>query len=147
MSALTPAQKRHLTEMLTTHGRPDEPSLYWHPFGSGEQRCARALARRGLVREVGYRPERSYELTEIGVRVAAALVSAADTEERAITKYQRGPRDNIVLRWTCEQCGWECDVETPGFAGDGYDHFTDGRTPCGPLVARRISFHESAGVP
>jgi hypothetical protein len=45
---------------------------------------------------------------------------------------------NIVLRWTCETCGWQVDVPAPGYAGDGYRHYFGDLRGCGPLVARRV---------
>jgi hypothetical protein len=45
----------------------------------------------------------------------------------------------LLLRWTCTTCGWTNTCAAPGFAGDGRDHFPDGRTPCGPITAQRCS--------
>lgn len=43
-----------------------------------------------------------------------------------------------VLVWTCETCGWSCAVPMPGYAGDGYRHYSGpSGYGCGPLVARR----------
>lgn len=43
----------------------------------------------------------------------------------------------LMLVWTCQECGWKDTLAAPGFAGDGIDHFPDGRTPCGPITAQR----------
>jgi hypothetical protein len=56
---------------------------------------------------------------------------------RASEEFARGEQGNIILVWRCLACGWCTAVETPGFAGDGYSHYPDGSTPCGPLVAVR----------
>jgi hypothetical protein len=43
----------------------------------------------------------------------------------------------LKLRWTCQECGWTTVMDAPGFAGDGRDHFPDGRTACGPVTAQK----------
>ena len=53
----------------------------------------------------------------------------------------------LTLKWTCHQCGWTTVMEAPGFAGDGHDHFPDGRTPCGPLSATRQRNEEIPSEP
>ena len=60
------------------------------------------------------------------------------------------PRDGIpplMLRWTCQNCGWTFAVAAPGFAGDGRDHFPDGRNPCGPITAQRDVHYVSPETP
>jgi hypothetical protein len=57
--------KRHLTELVR--------APFWTPATSGEWSCARAMARRGLVRHVpssGFPP---YELTEEGRALADSI--------------------------------------------------------------------------
>lgn len=65
---------------------------------------------------------------------------------RALNQREQAVRDlarlqescaHLVLTWRCTTCGWETTMPVPGFGGDGCDHFPDGRTPCGPLIARR----------
>jgi hypothetical protein len=52
---------------------------------------------------------------------------------------ERAPRFVLTLEWRCATCGWATVVDTPGFGGDGYEHFEQpGNVPCGPLVARRV---------
>lgn len=70
---LTEPQKRHLLGLL----RPRPDSLFgdskaWHPFGSGEQRCAAALKNLGLVND-HYTHSGVYVLTDAGVKVAKSL--------------------------------------------------------------------------
>lgn len=49
----------------------------------------------------------------------------------------------LTLRWTCLGCGWACEVEAPGFAGDGAHHYPTGGSPCGPLIAQRADHAKS----
>jgi len=44
----------------------------------------------------------------------------------------------LTLKWECEQCGWICVIDAPGFAGDGKFHYINGRWACGPLKAIKI---------
>ena len=53
----------------------------------------------------------------------------------------------LTLLWTCQSCGWTCEVDAPGFAGDGRLHYMqpDNRT-CGPITAQRVSRPASDAV-
>lgn len=61
----------------------------------------------------------------------------------------KGPAHE-VLRWTCDTCGWTCDVPMPGYAGtqEGH-HYRGGRPdrPCGPLTARLAGYKAQVGTP
>ena len=44
----------------------------------------------------------------------------------------------LTLLWTCQTCGWTCECDAPGFAGDGIDHYIHpGNIKCGPISAQR----------
>lgn len=45
----------------------------------------------------------------------------------------------LMLRWTCQACGWSVVIAAPGFAGDGRLHYPDGEHGCGPIMAQKAS--------
>ena len=56
---------------------------------------------------------------------------------------------NDVLRWTCQSCGWQCDVPMPGYAGTAEgNHYSDANPerPCGPLTARLAGYMANPGT-
>lgn len=67
---LTSAQKRHLREL---HG-DGVKTLYWRPANSGEERCAGALRRKGLLSGSFVSYSDAYYLSDEGKRIARLLL-------------------------------------------------------------------------
>jgi len=47
--------------------------------------------------------------------------------------------NNLVLTWRCKTCGWQTTLPTPGFGGNGFNHYIGGNIPCGPIYAYRVT--------
>lgn len=71
VQSLSGAQERHLRELYGDGSK----TLYWHLYGSGQHRCARALVRLGLIERAGYSLD-TYCLSDEGERVAKELCDA-----------------------------------------------------------------------
>ena len=69
-AGLSKAQKRHLREMVGASGH----SRFWRPNGSGEQSCAYALRKKGLLKGSFVTLNDGFELTDDGMRIARALL-------------------------------------------------------------------------
>ena len=84
---LTPAQRRHLSEMVTADGQ----TRFWRPYGSAEMACAAALRGKGLLEGTAITYNDSYWLSPLGLEVAKELAAAASPSPETDRTPTEGP--------------------------------------------------------